>query len=104
MLAKQYRLPIQTTLGKKSRILKTPYFLIKIFPTSLPYGRAGIVASLKISKKAVIRNSLKRKFFLILDKEFLIRHSGKDFLIIANPRITELNQTELKNQVLNVIG
>jgi len=69
MLAKKFKLPIQNFVGKKGRILKTPFFLVKIFPSTLGFSRFGAVVSSKTSKKATERNRLKRRVYDFLGGE-----------------------------------
>ena len=99
MLSKQHRLPIQTVLGKAGRVLRTPYFSIKIFLSPLPHARVGVIVSGKVSKKAVRRNKIRRSIFNAFSRDFLNRNPGKDILIIANPKIMELKATELQSQL-----
>jgi ribonuclease P protein component len=94
MLAKKYRLPIQSVIGKNGRAVKTPFFLIKIFPNQLLYSRAGAVISKKFSAKATARNKLKRIIFSELPP-LLKSTSGQDFLIIVNPKIKDLDQKKI---------
>lgn len=72
MLAKKFKLPIQTAVGKKGKVLKTPFFLVKIFSSALDFSRFGVVVSSKISKKATERNRLKRRVY-----DFLRAEGGK---------------------------
>lgn len=94
MLAKKYRLPIQSVIGKKEwGKLKTPFFLIKIFSNQFSYARFGIIISKKVAPKATARNRIKRIIFSACNPK---ENAGKDFLIIANPKIKELGKEEIK--------
>lgn len=97
MLKKKYRLPIQSVLGKSGKVLKTPFFLVKIFPNQFGYPRAGAVISKKISAKSTARNKLRRVIFSEAGIFFKKREqtAGKDFLIIPNPKIKNLDQKEI---------
>lgn len=94
MLAKKYRLPIQSVIGKNGRAVKTPFFLIKIFPNQLHYSRSGAVISKKFSAKATARNKLKRIIFSELTP-LLKGVSGRDFLVIVNPKVKNLDREEI---------
>jgi ribonuclease P protein component len=96
MLAKRYHLPIQNFLGKKGRVIKTPYFLLKIFPAEQLSSRFGIVISRKVFKKAVDRNRLKRRIFNFL-REIKDKLPLADYLIIVSPAAAQLNNFELRN-------
>ena len=99
MLPKSLRLPAQITLGRSGKVLKSPYFILKIFGNRLPYARLGAVVSLKVSKKAVVRNKVRRMIYDGVEKNFLAARPGKDFLIISGSRIVELNKQELKSEL-----
>jgi len=97
MLAKKYRLPIQTAIGKRGRIIKDFYFLLNIFPNQLPYFRFGIVISKKVSAKATERNRIRRKLFSIIENNFLKKQKvlHQDFLIIVSPNIKKISNDEI---------
>lgn len=105
MLAKKYRLPIQIFIGKKSKSLKTPYFLLKIFSLGdrRPYSRFGVIISKKVAKKAVERNLLKRKIF-----NFLREAKGKlpiaEYLIIVLPAVSKLNKDNLREELAKLFN
>lgn len=60
MLSKKQRLPIQYFVGKKGKLLKNPYFLVKIYSSSENFSRFGVTVSSKVAKKASQRNKLRR--------------------------------------------
>ena len=97
MLAKKYRLPIQTVIGKKGKILKDPYFLLNVMPSRLPYSRYGIVVSKKVSAKATERNRIRRKLFSIIGNNFFKKQKvmRQDFLIIVSPNIKKISNGEI---------
>ena len=76
MLAKKFRLPIQfftgkrgLAAGKRGRLVRTPCFLMKIYPLSVEAprnSRFGVTVSAKTAKKAVDRNRLKRSVYNFL--------------------------------------
>lgn len=100
MLAKKYRLPIQSVVEKNGRVVKTPFFLIKVFPSQFPYSRFGIIISKKVAPKAAARNKIKRIIFSALNPD---RKPAKDFLIIAGPKIKELSKKQIIEHVSNNI-
>jgi ribonuclease P protein component len=107
MLAKKYRLPIQSVLRKNGHSFKSRYFLFKIFSgkTRLidsgqtAFNRFGVIISKKVSKKAVDRNRLKRiifdsvkKFIFSQSKDYL---NGLDILIILSPGVANLKKIDI---------
>lgn len=63
MLAKKYRLPIQSVLNKSGRSFKGRCFLFKVFPSKMDFNRFGVIISKKVAKRATERNRLKRIVF-----------------------------------------
>ncbi|MEI6529270.1 MAG: ribonuclease P protein component [Candidatus Falkowbacteria bacterium] len=60
------------------------------------YSRFGLMVSLKVSKKAVIRNKIKRQLRAIIEKELPLLKEGKDVVIIVFPLILEKNFSEIR--------
>ena len=63
MLPKKQRLPIAEFLSKTAQIRRNASFTVKIFASSLPYSRYGVVISKKVLPKATGRNRIKRQIF-----------------------------------------
>ncbi|MEK9170308.1 MAG: ribonuclease P protein component [Patescibacteria group bacterium] len=97
MLAKKFRLPIQTVIGKKGKILKDSYFLLNVMPNLLSYSRYGMVISKKVLTKATERNRIRRKLFSVIEKNFLEKQKNlrQDFLIIISPNIKKITDDEI---------
>lgn len=103
MLAKKYRLPIQSVLNKRGQSFKSRSFLFKIFLGVVDYNRFGVVISKKVDKKAVVRNKLKR---IILDaaKKFVCLTNDKnktkhDILIIVSSAVAKLEKTDIIKEI-----
>ena len=96
MLAKQYRLPIQTVLNKSGRTFRSRSFLIKLFLNKLDFNRFGVVISKKVSKLAVKRNLIKR---IVLDsaKKFVLTENKNkvDVLIIISPAMIKMEKADI---------
>ncbi len=96
MLAKKYRLQIQSVLNKSGRTFRGRSFLIKAFPNSEVFNRFGVVISKKVDKKATGRNKIKR---LVLDfvKSFVLSEGGKknDILIIISPAMIKMEKADI---------
>ena len=102
MLAKKFRLPIQTVLRKKPLFArKDEYFNVKIFANQLAFSRFGAVISRKIDKRAVYRNRLKRLIFNLIRLEKIYLRPGYDVLIYVSPKIIKLNKIEVQNILKN---
>lgn len=81
MLKKKYRLPRTVNL-KNANLLRLPFFLIKINKNKLLTNRMGIVASRKVSKRAVGRNRAKRLIRSIMEEVWDKIIPGYDILFI----------------------
>lgn len=58
---------------------------VKILPNKLAFNRFGIMIGLKVSKKAVLRNKIKRRLREIIQAEFLNLKNGFDVVITVLP-------------------
>lgn len=56
----------------------------------LPHSRFGVVVSKKVDKRAVVRNTLRRKVHAIIQDENLFERPGYDMLVILKPGVTEI--------------
>ena len=107
MLAKKYRLPIQSVLpphlkvrcgglNKSGRTFRSRSFLIKVFSNQLEFNRFGVVISKKVSKLAVKRNSIKR---MVLDTAGKFVRAGNknkfDTLIIISPAMIKMEKADI---------
>lgn len=70
---------------KTGRALKHPFFLLKFSKNDLSYCRAAVSAPISLSKKAVVRNKMKRIFWAALGKVFIRCRSGIDLVIVISP-------------------
>lgn len=99
MLAKKYRLPVRSVLGKTGLTQRSRYFLMKTFPPTKPYSRIGVVVSAKVAAKATARNALRRAVYDAIrskvaelpQREYLIlAQKGAYELLLTNGMISEL--------------
>ena len=96
MLARKHRLPIQWIIQRNGKVIKTPYFLLKIFPNNLEFCRFGIIISKKVDSRSSVRNKIKRIIFQSVRLHLKNQSAGgKDFLIILSPVAGILKKQEL---------
>lgn len=81
MLAKKYRLPVQSVLKQRGVTRRSRYFFLKIFPAALPYSRFSVVTSASTIKKATRRNQLKRLMYAAA-KQVLPKLPVADYLAV----------------------
>src|SRR3989344_6840606 len=99
MLAKKYRLASSREIKKifqRGKQVKNPYLAIRYNGSLRPVSRCAVIISNKISKKAVVRNTLRRRiksiFFI-----FQPRFSGNyDMVIIGRSGIVNVPFQGLK--------
>ncbi|MBU1180165.1 ribonuclease P protein component [Patescibacteria group bacterium] len=84
---------------KKGEFFATKLIHFKYLKTGLPRTRVGFVIGLKVSKRAVKRNKLKRQmravFLLNLEKIT----PGFDIAVIAKPGAVELEYEEVEKNI-----
>jgi ribonuclease P protein component len=84
---------------KTGQSFYTKLFGIKAVNNDLPAVRLGVLVSTKVSKKAVIRNKLKRQIREIIQKELPNLKVGKDLVIIVFSQILDKNFLEIKEMI-----
>lgn len=81
MLAKKYRLPVQSVFKKNGRTYANRYFLIKQFPAAQLYSRFGVAVPSRIAPKATARAALRRLAYRVAHAK-LRRLPLADYLVI----------------------
>lgn len=100
MLKKIHRLSSVKLYNFKQ--IKGKYFNLKIASNEVGFSRFGFVISKKIDKKAVVRNSLKRKLSVSIERIHDKIKIGKDIIIIPGINVLELTQEELNKEMLAI--
>lgn len=67
------------------------------------YSRFGITVSNKVSKKAVIRNKLRRQIREIIHKNLGKIKPGFDILIICQPGIEKKEFKEIESRIIKIL-
>lgn len=102
MLKKKYRLLNEKDfqkIWKRGRSFYTKILGFKVFKNDLDLSRFGIVVGNKISKKATIRNKIKRQLREIIGKKIEEIAPGYDLVITALPEILGKKHGELETDV-----
>lgn len=89
---------------KNSKSIRNNLFILKIMENKLGFSRFGFVVSLKVSKKAVLRNKVRRILSEIIktnQKNLLSGgiKTGIDLVIIALPGIEKKEFSEIKEAI-----
>jgi ribonuclease P protein component len=100
-------------LGKKNRLNKNkefnaiwkqglsaygPNLGLKIMPNGLEYGRFAFLISKKVSKRAVVRNLIKRRLREIIRLDWL-NIKGYDAVIVVLPKAADKDFQQLRDEV-----
>ncbi|MGB3922012.1 MAG: ribonuclease P protein component [Minisyncoccia bacterium] len=84
--------------GKK---VDSKYFFLRTAPSKT--ARLAVSVSKKISKKAVVRNKIRRRTYSVV-RELLPALPKKLFLLIAKPGTDKLRGEELKNELAELLS
>lgn len=87
---------------RNSRSFKTNIFIFKAIENGLSINRFGFVVAKKISKKAVVRNRIKRRLAEAASLQLKNIKIGTDMIFIALPGIEKKDFKEIKEAVFNV--
>ena len=102
MLPKKYRLTARGDfLGvfRGNLRARSGPFMLMCRNNDLPYAKFGFVVSLAVSKKAVVRNKLRRQLHEIIRSLFSSLAPGYDCVIRAYPGAAELKFGEIEKYI-----
>lgn len=85
---------------KKGKTKTGKLVFLKTLKNNLDDNRFGVVVSKKISKKAVVRNKIKRRLREIIRQAHI--KPGLDIIIITKPEIIDKNYQDIKNELENL--
>lgn len=106
MLAKQNRLTKKKDferIYRKGKTIKNDFLVLKTAPNNLGVNRFVFVVSQKISKKAVIRNKIKRRLRELTRLNINKMGNGRDFIFVTLPGIEKKEFRQLKEIFKNLI-
>ncbi|KKP30738.1 MAG: Ribonuclease P protein component [Parcubacteria group bacterium GW2011_GWA2_31_28] len=90
----------------RGKFLHSKNFIFKFIPNNLKYSRFGIAIGVKVSKKANIRNKLKRKISEAIRLNLSSLRNGIDCVIILKQgninEIAKLKFKDIKNEILSI--
>lgn len=83
--------------NKQSRALAVSFLGARFLPNGLPQTRVGFVVSKKVSKKAVVRNKIKRQLREIArPKVKSSQQQGLDIVIFVKPQAVNSDFEQIK--------
>ncbi|MFA5886876.1 MAG: ribonuclease P protein component [Patescibacteria group bacterium] len=99
MLAKNNRIKFDKDFDQAFKFGQSFYdklIGVKSVDNNLGVNRFGILVSTKVSKKATVRNLIKRRIRSIIKEELEKMKTGKDLVIIVLPPILDKNFTDIR--------
>ena len=102
MLSKNYRLKKKKDFAKvlkKGKGWREKFLILKTLKNNLPLSRIGFVVGRKISKKAVLRNKIKRKMREAVRVNLFSLEPGYDLVFLAEKGIEEKSFWEIRKVV-----
>jgi len=91
------------TIFKNSKSVKNNLFILKMAKNNLGINRFGFVVSQKISKKATVRNKVRRRLAEVVKTEIKNIKTGIDFILITLPGIEKKEFSEIKESLKNTL-
>lgn len=98
MLKKAFRLPFATKASYK-KTYATPFFVVKIAKSDEAHPRFGFIVTKRVDKRAVVRNSIKRRVRACVEQRLNAFPKGFDFLFILKKTIYDASHEELCKQI-----
>ena len=83
---------------KGSKPFNFTHFVVKYKPSSDSLSRFAISCGLKVSKRAIDRNTIKRRIFEAIQKQISLVRPG-DYIFIVRPLAAPLSFREWEEQV-----
>lgn len=107
MLPKAYRLRLDKDFARIAKYGQ-PFYArelgVKILKNNLTVSRFGFIVSTKISKKAVVRNKIKRRLRAIIYTWRKDISVGYDIMILCRPEVKNLDFWQLKDMIYNLLN
>jgi len=88
---------------KKGKSAKKDFLFIKFIKNSLDTTRFGFIVSRKISKKAVVRNKVKRRLREATREMLPEIKPGYDIVVVAQRGIEKLNFFQIKDNLKELL-
>jgi len=101
VLNKVYRLKKREVekLFKKGRTYRGKILILKIKRNKLPFSRWSFIVPLRVSKRAIERNRLRRRLTEVFREKIKIVKPGFDGIILAHPTALEKNYQEINEEI-----
>jgi ribonuclease P protein component len=84
---------------KKGKTVTGDFIFLRAVKNNLDINRFAFVVSAKISKRAVVRNKIKRQLREIIKKNILKTKQGIDFVLIVKPQIINRKFEDIEKEI-----
>lgn len=101
MVPKKSRVPRTGFESSGSRVLRSPYFSVKVRKNALAKNRIAVVVGKSVDKRAVRRNFLKRQAKVQLLK---LSPAGVDFIMTIYPKANALAKTQFIEEIKKILN
>lgn len=98
MLQRQYRL-VRWENKHEAKVIQTPFFTLRVAPNTFLYSRFGFVVSKKVDKRAVVRNSVKRKIRSCIEELQQEIKPGIDMLFFLKKTAVDEERSEILSRI-----
>ena len=106
-LPREYRLSGKSEIEeifKKGKYLNSELFSIKFLSTNTKFSRFAIIISLKVSKKSVLRNKIRRRVSEIIRLNQSIIKPGYNIVLIVKSRAINKEYAGLKEALVKELS
>lgn len=86
-------------LALKGRSFYSPPFTIKVLRENEPTIRFGVVIPARVSKKATVRNKIKRRIVEVIRLDLNRLKTGFKVMILVRPAAINKNYREIKEEI-----
>ena len=102
MLPKAKRVPRKLfgTLIQSKKFIDTKHFSVRIAPSDVT--RIAVAVSKRVSKKAVVRNKIRRRTYFAL-RELLLELPRNLFLLVAKPSVSQTKVDTIKKELAEAL-
>jgi ribonuclease P protein component len=91
------------TVFKTGKSIRNSFLALKVTQNNLDISRFAFVISKKISKKAVVRNKIRRRLSATIEKEIKDIKKGFDFIFLTQSGIEKVDFLKTKESAVNLL-
>lgn len=102
MFKKTFRYSFKKGLPRE--IFISPSFILRYKKKDLQDSKYGVVVSKKVDKRAVVRNSIKRRFLNVLKDVFLEKESLYDLVFFLKKVSLSKNKEDLDQEIKTALS